>query len=288
MSSPFALNTGHLDAETVAQAEKELRETLELRAQAFTELRALLKDDSTIFFADDDETLTIFLRPCKWYAQSAYELMKRISLFKDKHKAIIDNLLPEDEKVAFTEHKVVNVLTNRDHKGRRILIVNAGATWDPSKVTSDQIFRMFYLIHEAAVLEQETQVKGVVVIMDYDDMGMKQVKGLGPAFSMLLLSFIQEAMPLRLKEVHMVKQPFIFNMVWQLFKPFVKQKLKGRIFFHGSKMSSLHKHLDPSHLPKDYGGVLPAIDYSGKDWYPVVNDVIDHIKRMNSYGLTKK
>lgn len=43
-------------------------------------------------------------------------------------------------------------------------------------MTTDQLFRMFYLIHEAALLEEETQVNGVVVIMDYDGLGMKQVR----------------------------------------------------------------------------------------------------------------
>lgn len=52
--------------------------------------------------------------------------MKRIAEFKEKHKDILENLLPEDEKVAFTEHNVVNVLKDRDHKGRRVLIVNCG------------------------------------------------------------------------------------------------------------------------------------------------------------------
>ena len=37
--------------------------------------------------------------------------------------------------------------------------------------------------------------------MDFDGLSMKQVRGLSPSFSMKLLSFIQEAMPLRLKEV---------------------------------------------------------------------------------------
>lgn len=88
---------------------------------------------------------------------------------------------------------------------------------------------MFYLIHVLAVLEPESQIRGVVVIMDYNNLGMKQVKALSPSFSLLLLSFIQEAMPLRLKEVHIVRQPFIFNVVWNIFKPFIKAKLSGRV-----------------------------------------------------------
>lgn len=52
--------------------------------------------------------------------------MKRVSDFKLKYKDILGDLMPEDEKLAFTEHNVVNVLTNRDQKGRRVLLVNVG------------------------------------------------------------------------------------------------------------------------------------------------------------------
>lgn len=103
------------------------------------------------------------------------------------------------------------------------------APWDPKSVSNDQIFQMFYLIHLIAQLEPTTQVAGVVVMMDFDGLGMKQISSLTPASSKRLLSFIQEAMPLRLKEVHFVKQPFIFNMVWKLFKPFVQEKLNKRV-----------------------------------------------------------
>ena len=42
------------------------------------------------------------------------------------------------------------------------------------------------------------------------------------------------------------------------------------MFFHGTKMSSLHSHIPPSHLPKNYGGQLPEIDYTSADWYPIL------------------
>ncbi|KAF2887462.1 hypothetical protein ILUMI_18711 [Ignelater luminosus] len=288
MAQPFTIQITPLDDETKALAEKELRETPEVVKQAIEELRELLKNDQSIHFADDEDFLMIFLRPCKFYAKSAYELMKRIANFREKHKALLADLLPEGEKEAFTKHNVVNVLKDRDHKGRRVMIVNCGGSWDTSKVSSDNVFRMFYLIHEAAMLEPESQVRGVVVLMDFEGLGMKQVMALNPSFSMRLLTFIQDAMPLRLKEVHIVKQPFIFNMVWKIFKPFVKEKLHSRLFFHGNKMKeSLHKHLAPSHLPKNYGGELPEIDYSGADWYPAIENHIDHIKKMNSCGLAK-
>jgi retinaldehyde-binding protein 1 len=86
------------------------------------------------------------------------------------------------------------------------------------------------LVHLIAQLEKSSQINGVVVIMDFEAMSMKQVKALTPAYTKRLLTFIQDAMPVRLREVHFVKQPFVFNMVWTLFKPFVKDKLKKRVW----------------------------------------------------------
>lgn len=84
--------------------------------------------------------------------------MKRVADYKEKNASLLDNLMPADEKLALLEGNVVNVLKGRDHKGRRILVVNSGKIWDPSKVSADQILRLFYLIHELAMLEPETQV----------------------------------------------------------------------------------------------------------------------------------
>lgn len=52
-------------------------------------------------------------------------------------------------------------------------------------------------------------------------------------------------------------------------------------------MKELHKFIAPSHLPEDYGGELPKIDYTGKDWYPCIDGYLDHIKMMNSLGNRK-
>lgn len=125
--------------------------------------------------------------------------MKRVAEFKEKNADILKDLMPADEEDAFLNHDVVNILKNRDHKGRRVLIVNIGGeifkllsnsvilkdlfltivlylgTWDTKKVNSSQLFRLFYLIHELAFLEPETQVNGVVVIMNFENMSMSQV-----------------------------------------------------------------------------------------------------------------
>lgn len=285
MSRNFDIDTDPPSEELLEFSRKELRETPEIREAAILELRSLLKEATDLHYKDDDEFLLIFLRPCHFYPESALKMMRRIAEFKKSNNKLLHNLVPEDERKAFTEHNVVNVLANRDQKGRRVLLVNCGQLWDPKAVSSEQLFRLFYIIHLLAQLEPETQINGCVVIMDFDGLGMKQVKALSPSFSKLLLTFIQEALPLRLKEVHIIKQPFIFKMVWALFTPFIKEKLNKRIFFHGNEMRKIHKFIDPECLPGDYGGERPFMDYGGGDWYPCVFRYIDHVNDWNTFGF---
>lgn len=151
--------------------------------------------------------------------------MRHIAEFKRAYADTFKDLMSEFENDA----NVVNVLTNLDQDGRRVLIIHCGKIWDTKKVTAEQLFRIFYLIHIAALIEENTQVHGVVVIMDFDGLGISQIASLTPAWSKRLLTFIQDAMPIRLKQVHIVNQPFMFNVVWKLFQPFVREKLSKRV-----------------------------------------------------------
>lgn len=213
--------------------------------------------------------------------------MRSTANFRKENAALVHGLFIETVKEKFIKSNVVNVLKNTDQLGRRVLIVNSGAIWDPSYVSSDEVFQMLYLVHLAAQLEDETQVRGTVCIMDFDGMAMKHVKAMSVGFSKRLLTFIQEAMPLRMREVHFVKQPFIFKMVWSLFKPFVQEKLNKRIQFHGTDMKSLHKYLSPAILPENYGGTLPKIDYGGAEWFPAVEKHQEFIKEWADMGPSK-
>jgi hypothetical protein len=52
--------------------------------------------------------------------------MRRVAEFKLKNAAILDNLMPIDEEKSLLENSVVNVLVDRDQKGRRILVTYNG------------------------------------------------------------------------------------------------------------------------------------------------------------------
>lgn len=58
-----------------------------------------------------------------------------------------------------------------------------------------------------------------------------------------------------------------------------------QMFFHGDDMKKLHKHIPAGHLPKNYGGTLPEINYSGEDWYPCVEKYNQHFVNWTTFGF---
>lgn len=73
--APFTLDTTALNDEMQALAEKELRETPEIREKAIVDLRRLLQGATDLNYRDDDDFLLIFLRPCHFYPESALKMV---------------------------------------------------------------------------------------------------------------------------------------------------------------------------------------------------------------------
>lgn len=69
---------------------------------------------------------------------------------------------------------------------------------------------------------------------------------------------------MKVHALHIVNQSWVFDTIYHIFKPFIDERMKSRIFFHGEDMESLHQHIDPKHLPARYGGIHP--DYNYNDW----------------------
>lgn len=140
---------------------------------------------------------------------------------------------------------------------------------------------------EAATLEPETQVHGAVVIFDMDGLSLQQTWQFTPSFAKRIVDWLQDSVPMRIKAIHIVNQPKIFQIVFALFKPFLREKLRNRIHFHGTDLAALHKHISPKHLPPVYGGTsqIPRVD--GPQWYSMLYQLDREYKAINSYGFKK-
>lgn len=70
--------------------------------------------------------------------------LKKIADFRKDNEKIVKNLNPSEHKKAFTETDVLNVLIDKDHLGRRMIVLKQGANWNPDQISVDEIFQLLY------------------------------------------------------------------------------------------------------------------------------------------------
>ncbi|XP_073942087.1 alpha-tocopherol transfer protein-like [Choristoneura fumiferana] len=269
-------------------ARRELRETPEVTEPAITELRRLLAADKDLHVPLENENwLVRFLRPCKFYPESAYELIKRYYAFKVKYSKHYDGLMPSKEQNIFNQD-ILTVLPTRDQHGRRILVSELGKRWKPSKCSLDEAFKGCVLFLEAAMMEPVSQICGAVVIMDMEGLSLTQVWQFTPQYAKRLLDWLQESIPLRVKGLFVVNQPYLFNMIFQLFKPFLKEKLRSRLVFIGKDWEKLHQYVGAKCLPEAYGGTLSVPKVTGPQWLELLMMCDKEFSAISSYGYAKK
>ena len=68
-----------------------------------------------------------------------------------------------------------------------------------------------------------------------------------------------------MKEVHIVNVSPLVDTIYNFVKPFLKEKIRNRIFFHSDGYEGLHKYIPKEILPEEYGGYAGPIQvFHGK------------------------
>uniref|UniRef100_A0A1B6D463 CRAL-TRIO domain-containing protein n=1 Tax=Clastoptera arizonana TaxID=38151 RepID=A0A1B6D463_9HEMI len=164
------------------------------------------------------------------------------------------------EKMHILEMQAQTMLRGRDHNGSRVYIFRVEKC-DTSLVTIEDVFSTNVMALEYMVREPETQIAGLTVLIDMTGFSLQHhAKFLSPYYARRTVDVIQETFPLRFKGFHVINQPFYFDAVFAFLKPFLKEKIRQRIYLHGKDMSSLHNFINQEILPSEYGGSQGEFD----------------------------
>lgn len=278
----------YTDAISKEKAARELRETPDVVEKSLQELRSLLQEEKSLYIPMDNDAFMIkFLRPCKYYAKSAFELIQRYYRFRSKHPDLCDELFPASVTHVYAEG-LVHFLPLRDQHNSRILVLECGKKWKPAKVTLTDLFRAVQLALEAGMYEPRTQLNGAIVILDMEGLSLSQIMQFTPKFAAMALDWIQQCTAMRLKAVHILNNSYLFNMLFAIFKPFLTEKLRKRLFFHQKDWNSLMSHIDAKCLRPKYGGTLECLETDGQLLGEMFELYQKEFELANSFGYLRK
>lgn len=274
-----------IDKEWTLKAEMELNETPDIARKNMKALKELLQSDPKLHSRTDEVFLMAFLRARKHDVDKTYNLIKSFYEMKYKFPEFYRDCLPSERGYIY-DMDFFAMLPTCDKQGRKVCILYPGKM-DFSKISLEEAFQLGTSVFEIALLDPRLQISGAVCIIDMSDFTVyQQAKLATPKCAWQVSNCIQEKIPLRVKAIHIVNQPFYFNALFAIFKPFLKQKLRRRINLHGTNMKSLHKHIAPESLPQEWGGTMSP--YNAKPMTKLIMQHEDKLINWRQYGYKKE
>lgn len=109
-----------------------------------------------------------------------------------------------------------------------------------------------------------------------------------PTFVKKMTMMSQEGSPLRQKGFHYVNTPTGFETVFNMFKTFMSEKNRSRLYVHGSNLESLYQHIPKRLLPKEYGGEGDSLKDITAAWEKKILSYREYFIEEDQYGTDER
>ncbi|XP_058837452.1 retinaldehyde-binding protein 1-like [Topomyia yanbarensis] len=240
-------------------AKKELMEDEETRQQSLAHLREWIGKHPYIQKCRTDAVFLLrFLRFRKFSVPQAQAALERYLAMRQTFPEWFQKLDTKDTLVQGTIDDEVFTVLGRDGEGRTVVWIRFGR-FNVEKLSPIAIFRYTMMFLETLMDDEEVQIGGYRVWVDYTESTVKHYGMWGVSDMKMLMDAVNRSMPMRIREISGAKLPKFAIVVANLLLSFASKKLKERVTCHSTVLES-KKNFDESLWPQQYGGLKNSAD----------------------------
>ncbi|XP_066978643.1 alpha-tocopherol transfer protein-like isoform X7 [Macrobrachium rosenbergii] len=276
----------NLSPELIQRAKDELNEDPERRAADIQHIRDWLKKQPHIKARTDDWTILRFLRGCKFSLEKTKQKIDMFYTCKSMCPEWYTNRDPQDKRLRAILEMGIFLPLPRIEPTQPLIVLGRPAIRDPYSSDMNDAAKVILLICDLLLEEDEAAVvTGIGVLMDSGTMTLAHASQLSPTIIKKAVIIMQEGYPMRPKGLNYINTPAAFDTVFNIFKSFMKEKMKKRIHIHGSDLESLYKEVPRECLPVEYGGTNGTIEEIKDYWLKRVDARRDWLLEDEKYGV---
>ncbi|RZF32236.1 hypothetical protein LSTR_LSTR011508 [Laodelphax striatellus] len=142
------------------------------------------------------------------------------------------------------------------------------------------IYKFLCMIGDIRLVE-ESAIAGDVFLFDVANMSVTHIAKLANPLLRKILHCTQEGYPQRLKEIHVINAPPYIDKIVNMFKMFMKEKMRSRFHIH-STYRSVYDYVPQSILPEEFGGDAKSIDLLQAQWRKKLESYSDWFTQQHS------
>lgn len=263
----------HPTEEMSRMIREELNENVATRDKDLEIIKEWLSKQPHLPQYDDDRRLMTFLRGCKF---SLEKCKRKLDMYFTMRAAVPEFFSNRDvtrpELQEILKQVQIPPLPGLTKNGRRVIVMR-GVDKEMPTPNVPELMKLILMIGDIRLKEELVGVAGDVYILDASVATPSHFAKFTPALVKKFLICVQEAYPVKLKEVHVVNVSPLVDTIVNFVKPFLKEKIRNRIFMH-SDLKTLHEYVHREMLPAEYGGDAGPIQSIHECW----------IKKLEEYG----
>ncbi|XP_045513297.1 alpha-tocopherol transfer protein-like [Pieris brassicae] len=126
--------------------------------------------------------------------------------------------------------------------------------------------KTFFMLIDTRLTEEHDIPSGEIPIFDAANVSLKFVGKVNLSVLRKYMMYTQEAVPVRLKQVHVINSPSYIGKIFALCKPFLKNEVAKLIKFHEPNSETLYTDIPKDILPEEYGGACGSVDQIKRYW----------------------
>lgn len=261
-----------------------LNESPQVREAALKQLRKFLNENPEINGKTDIQTLLAFLRCCKFDVEKTKIKMRTFYEMRVKIPEWFSNRDPNLPEIRELLGLGVFVPILHDLPEPMVVIIRTGAH-DPGIHKQRDVFKTGMMLLDLATNEHErSTIYGVCAVFDMSNISYGHAKQLTPSVIRKAV-FAWQHYFCRPQKLEFINAPVYINVVLNVFRAFMSDKMKNRIHVHwaGKGFENLHKVVSKEILPEEYGGTNGQLSDFIHVWKMKVLDNVEWYKEDEKY-----
>ncbi|XP_044763468.1 alpha-tocopherol transfer protein-like [Coccinella septempunctata] len=270
------------DSELLALFREEFNEDLETREKYLEHMKDWLRQQPHLPKEWGDVPLLNFLRCCNFSLEKTkMKIDKYFTVKAALPEFFKDWDIKRPELVAVTEAGQACALPNLTPEGRRVMVLR-GYTKNMKTPNVVHFIRIALMFGDIRINEELHGVTGDVVIFDASVLTAGHFSR--AANPVLLKKFLLcvRALPVRVKEIHVVNAVSLVDVVVNWIMMFVKEKYRKLLYVHSS-VETLQNYIPTYVLPEEYGGTAGSLEDFKREWIRKLDSYTDWFKEHENF-----